>query len=156
MEAGTTCTWLGGNSSSRIDQIEDVRAVSLGNYVTYQFNYNNDSGVPHLTSITNGIGTSEGYNFYYYSAATLTSPWGAPFGTATKMSSIAIAGVNLSYYLGYAMLDLAFEALATLVEARILVPQESPDAAAPMPSLAAGQEFAGFEIDARARSGCST
>jgi hypothetical protein len=51
-----------------------------------------------------------------------------------------------------AMLDLAFDALATLVEARILVPQQSPEAAAPMPSLGAGQEFAGFEIDALVRS----
>ena len=52
----------------------------------------------------------------------------------------------------FVMLDLAFDALATLVEARILVPQQSPDAAAPIPSLAAGQEFAGFEIDALVRS----
>jgi hypothetical protein len=52
----------------------------------------------------------------------------------------------------FAMLDLAFDALATLVEARILVPQESPDAAAPVPSLGAGQEFAGFEIEALVRS----
>lgn len=51
-----------------------------------------------------------------------------------------------------AMLDLAFDALATLVEARILVPPESPDATAPAPSLAAGQEFAGFEIEALVRS----
>ena len=46
-----------------------------------------------------------------------------------------------------AMLDLAFDALANLVGARILVPQLSPDAVAPVPSLGAGQEFAGFEID---------
>ncbi len=52
----------------------------------------------------------------------------------------------------FAMLDLTFDALATLVEARILVPQGSPDASAPSPSLAAGQEFAGFEIDALIRS----
>ena len=52
----------------------------------------------------------------------------------------------------FAMLDLAFDALATLVEARILVPQESPDAAAPTPSLGAGQEFAGFEIESLVRS----
>ena len=51
-----------------------------------------------------------------------------------------------------AMLDLSFDALATLVEARILVPQGSPDALAPTPSLAAGQEFAGFEIEALIRS----
>ena len=52
----------------------------------------------------------------------------------------------------FAMLDLTFDALATLVEARILVPPESPDALAPVPSLAAGQEFAGFEIEALVRS----
>ncbi len=52
----------------------------------------------------------------------------------------------------FAMLDLAFEALATLVEARILVPEQSPDAAAPVPRLGAGQEFAGFEIDTLVRS----
>lgn len=51
-----------------------------------------------------------------------------------------------------ATLDLAFDALATLVEARILVPLGSPDAVAPAPSLAAGQEFAGFEIEVLVRS----
>ena len=49
-------------------------------------------------------------------------------------------------------LDLAFDALATLVEARILVPLGSPDAMAPTPSLAVGQEFAGYEIEALVRS----
>lgn len=51
-----------------------------------------------------------------------------------------------------AMLDMAFDALATLVEARILVPQDSPDAVAPTPSLAVGQDFAGFEIEGLVRS----
>jgi Protein kinase domain len=49
-------------------------------------------------------------------------------------------------------LELAFDALATLVEARILVPMGSPDAQAPVPSLGAGQEHAGFEIEALVRS----
>jgi predicted Ser/Thr protein kinase len=52
----------------------------------------------------------------------------------------------------FATLDLAFDALATLVETRILVPKESPDAAASAPSLGAGQEFASFEIEALVRS----
>jgi len=52
----------------------------------------------------------------------------------------------------FVTLDLAFDALATLVEARILVPAESPDASAPAPSLAAGQAFAGYEIEALVRS----
>lgn len=52
----------------------------------------------------------------------------------------------------FAMLDLSFDALATLVEARILVPHESQDATVPVPSLGAGQELAGFEIEALVRS----
>jgi predicted Ser/Thr protein kinase len=49
-------------------------------------------------------------------------------------------------------LELAFDALATLVDARILVADGSPDLAAPTPTLAAGQAFAGFEIEALVRS----
>jgi serine/threonine-protein kinase len=49
-------------------------------------------------------------------------------------------------------LDLAFDALATLVESRILVPADSPDASSPEPTLAAGQEFAGYEVHMLVRS----
>jgi Protein kinase domain len=52
----------------------------------------------------------------------------------------------------FVVMDLAFDALATLIEARILVPDGSPDASAPAPSLAAGQAFAGFEIESLVRS----
>lgn len=51
-----------------------------------------------------------------------------------------------------ALLELAFDALATLITARVLVPHGAPDAAAPVPSLGAGQAFAGFEIEALVRS----
>jgi hypothetical protein len=50
------------------------------------------------------------------------------------------------------ILDMAFDALATLIEARILVPEGSLDGAAPVPSLSAGQGFAGYEIEALVRS----
>lgn len=50
------------------------------------------------------------------------------------------------------MLDLAFDALATLVEIRILVPHDSPDTQSPEPNFGAGQEFAGFEIEMLVRS----
>jgi hypothetical protein len=50
------------------------------------------------------------------------------------------------------MLDLAFDALAALIDTRILVPKDSPDAAEAEPSLGAGQQFASFEIDALIRS----
>lgn len=51
-----------------------------------------------------------------------------------------------------AVLDLAFDALATLVEARLLVPQDAPEARALAPTLAPGQGFAGFEIERLVRS----
>jgi serine/threonine protein kinase len=51
-----------------------------------------------------------------------------------------------------AVLELAIDALSTLIEVRILVPKDSPEAAAPTPTLGAGQEFAGFEIEALIRS----
>lgn len=50
------------------------------------------------------------------------------------------------------LLDLTFDALATLVDARILVPEGSPDAQAPAPTLSAGQAFRNFEIEALVRS----
>ena len=91
-----------GNSSGRIDQIEDVRAVASGGaYVTYQFNYQNDSGVPHLQSITNNIQTSEGYSFTYNNGVALTSPWGSAFGATTQLAGITIAGISLGYTLSY-------------------------------------------------------
>ena len=95
-------TW--GNSSGRIDQIEDVRAVGVGGglYATYQFNYQNDlGGVPHLQSITNTIQTSEGYGFTYNLGQSLVSPWGSAFGTTARLASISITGVGLSYSLAY-------------------------------------------------------
>ncbi|WP_374566763.1 protein kinase [Nitrosomonas sp.] len=51
-----------------------------------------------------------------------------------------------------AMLDMAFDALATLVEIRILVPHDSPDTQSPEPAFGAGQEFAGYEIEVLVRA----
>jgi len=94
------------NSSGRIDQIEDVRAIYNGStYTTYQFNYNNDPGVPHLTSITNSISTAEGYTFTYGGTVALTSPWGASFGNTTKLTGMTISGVGSGYSFEYDPLD---------------------------------------------------
>ena len=51
-----------------------------------------------------------------------------------------------------AVLDVAFDAIARLVEGRILVPSDSIDALASVPNLAAGQGFGAFEIDTVIRS----
>jgi predicted Ser/Thr protein kinase len=52
----------------------------------------------------------------------------------------------------FAVLDLAFDAIARLIEGRILVPADSIDALASVSSLAAGQAFGAFEIDTVIRS----
>jgi hypothetical protein len=50
--------------------------------VSYSFTYNTDSP-PHLTGITNTIGTSEAYTFSYLENQALYSPFSPPiaFGT---------------------------------------------------------------------------
>lgn len=48
----------------------------------------------------------------------------------------------------FATLDDAFEALATLIDGRVLVPVDSPQAQGLPASLAAGQTLAGYEIEA--------
>lgn len=76
----------------------------------------------------------------------------AEFRTPSRLTDAVFRFARAQDQDPFATLDLAFDALATLVEARILVSPESPDASAPAPSLAAGQEFAGFEIEALVRS----
>ena len=58
-------------SSSRIATIEDVRGKG---FVDYTFTYNTDA-IPHLTSITNTIGTAEKYTFGISNGHALYSPW---------------------------------------------------------------------------------
>ena len=88
------------NSSSRITQIEDVRAVNdgTGNYYTYSFTYNNDSPVRHLTSITNTIGTGENYSFSYVDNQTLYDPFqGNTHGTTAFLQTATITNIGTYY-----------------------------------------------------------
>ena len=97
---GDGVTW--GNSSSRISTVTDVRTTTP----TYSFSYNTDS-IPHLTSISNHIQTSENYTFGYISNYTLTSPFtgGTSFGTYTMLdcaNSVTIPGSTMFAYDGAA------------------------------------------------------
>jgi RHS repeat-associated protein len=90
------------NSSSRISEIEDVRAVDngSGDRRTYAFAY---SGTPpHLGAITNTIGSSESYNLAY-TTATLVSPFSPSisYGTTTFLDVVQTSGVNTEYVMGY-------------------------------------------------------
>ncbi len=95
--AGAGMMWT--NTSGRIVEIEDVRAVlpyGGSNYVTYSFSYDGNTP-PRLSQISNNISTSEGYTFGYSGPSALTSPYGGSFGTTTVLSSVTISGVSLGY-----------------------------------------------------------
>lgn len=93
--AGVGMAWT--NSSARISEIEDVRAVSddtTGRSWTYAFSYNQDS-IPHLTAgstpaIRNSIETQEDYRLAFSAPQTLQSPFpgGGTFGSTVYLTSI--------------------------------------------------------------------
>ena len=85
-------------SSSRISEIEDTRAVSNspGPNHTYGFSYSapDSTGVPHLASVTNYIGTGEFWNFTYILWG-ISDPFpgsGKAFG---NVDELVIAGNNI-------------------------------------------------------------
>ncbi|HTS46968.1 MAG TPA: RHS repeat-associated core domain-containing protein [Bryobacteraceae bacterium] len=97
---GDGVTW--NNSSSRISTITDVRTGP--SQATYTFTYNTDA-IPHLTSISNHIQTSENYTFGYISNYTLTTPFGGGtgFGTFSMLqcaNSVTIPGSTTFAYDG--------------------------------------------------------
>jgi RHS repeat-associated protein len=83
------------NSSARIATIEDVRGKGV---TDYSFTYNTDP-IPHLTTITNGIGTPENYTLAYLQGA-LIQPFASisnnNFGTFKFLQSVEINGPNLT------------------------------------------------------------
>jgi len=80
------------NSSARIATIEDVRGKGVTNY---SFTYNTDL-IPHLTGITNSIGTPENYSFCYSPSSSLISPFNSQnFATVRFLQSATVTGPNL-------------------------------------------------------------
>jgi RHS repeat-associated protein len=90
---GLGATWA--NSSSRINTIQDVRALPdgpNGAYETYTFTYNSDA-IPHLTQIANIVGNAaESYTLSYLEGQTLMSPFTpqVSFGTTTLLQSVNV------------------------------------------------------------------
>ena len=78
----------GADSSARIEDVQDVRALPYVNRrVTYTFSYD-ASG--HLTHIMNVIGTAENFTFAYLPGQPLYSPFNSqPFGTVTLLQSLS-------------------------------------------------------------------
>ncbi|MGA2882186.1 MAG: hypothetical protein ABSG13_24810 [Bryobacteraceae bacterium] len=95
--AGVGVTW--SNSSSRINTIEDVRGNGAADYT---FTYNSDA-IPHLTGITNNIGTAENYSFAYTENYSLDSPFNSSqnFGTVALLEASTVTGIPLTTYFTY-------------------------------------------------------
>jgi len=89
------------NSSARISVVADTRAQAG---VSYEFFYNpvNASGVPHIGSIGNFIGTDETYWFYYTgSPLTITDPFvGGSFPNITELTNVTDQ-INFTRQFGY-------------------------------------------------------
>jgi RHS repeat-associated protein len=88
------------NSSSRIQNIEDVRGNGQPDY-TFTYNYQNT--LPRLASITNTIGTGEKFTFSYNASSALVSPWNAQsnFGTINLLSGLIQTPTNLTTSFAY-------------------------------------------------------
>ncbi len=101
--AGLGAGWT--DSSARIDEIEDVRALACCSplrYRTYTFSYNTDA-VPHLTGVANTIGTAEGYTLTYTPVTTLQSPFSPPvsYGATHVLATLTMNGINLTQQFFY-------------------------------------------------------
>ncbi len=67
----------------------------------YTFTYNTDP-IPHLTGITNTIGTAENYSFAYTENYSLDSPFnGQSFSTVALLASSTVTGIPLTTYFSY-------------------------------------------------------
>ena len=95
-----TSTGGGGiNTSARIQYIIDSRSNGLSNVYTLQ--YNTDTPIPHLTSITNSIQSAESYTFSTAGQA-LQSPFdSSSFGTVTLLSGVTVTASNTAYGFQY-------------------------------------------------------
>ena len=93
------------NTSGRITYIIDTRAI--GSNASYSLTYaylNGGDLFPHLTGITNGIGSSENYAFSYGNNLSLSSPFTmTAFGAATVLQTVTVNNLNISYNLQYGL-----------------------------------------------------
>jgi hypothetical protein len=92
------------NSSARISEIEDVRAVlGGGTYRSHTFTYNADP-IPHLIQINNMVGmAAETYTLTYLQNQALSSPFSPPvaFGTTVFLQSVKITTLNVGHQFLY-------------------------------------------------------
>ena len=98
--AGAGLTWT--NSSARIQEIEDVRAVYGGvDYSTYTFTFNTVNSAPHLQQIANTIGTAEGYTFSIASQSLQDPINFISYPTTTALNTITTSGIGTQYNFTY-------------------------------------------------------
>jgi hypothetical protein len=91
------------NSSSRIALIADVRAQVIygATLATYRFTYNNNLPVPHLTGVTNTIGSAETYQLNY-ATANLNPPFTISDPNYTGWTTTQLTGMTTAGLPAYA------------------------------------------------------
>src|ERR1035441_5501550 len=99
--------WGNTNTSSRIYQIFDARCLGYsqggcyGGAGNYQFTYNNYDYPPHLTGITNTLGTTENYSFST-AYQQLLEPFGLTSrGYVTMLTAATVTGLNIANQFQY-------------------------------------------------------
>ena len=89
------------NTSARIQSIDDARSTAGSGWITYSFTYNADA-IPHLTGITNNIATGEAYTLNYTASQALIDPFtSAQNGSAVRLQSLVINGLNITQSFEY-------------------------------------------------------
>jgi YD repeat-containing protein len=89
------------NTSSRITYITDARGFANGSLSTYTLSWWSASGIPHLQSITNSVGTSESYSFSTASQTLLDPFNSANCGSATILQWVKVIGLNIEHQFQY-------------------------------------------------------
>jgi len=83
--------------SSRIAWIQDAR---VGYMTAYNFTYNSDS-IPHLTGISNNVGTSESYTLTTWGEAVVDPFTGTQFGSPALLAQVMVNGLNVATQFTY-------------------------------------------------------
>ena len=95
-QTGAGAGW--GNSSARLDWIDDARLHKTTAGYSYGFTYTTVLGetLPHLTGITSANGGSENYTFSYDGLSLVDPFTSAAFGATKKLTSLLNVTPNLS------------------------------------------------------------
>ena len=97
-----TAAGAAANTSARIKTIQDIRNSSSAYAFTYASQCSNGVCFDHVSSVGNGVGTSENYTFTYAANQPLASPFnGSSYGTWAFLQSVTVQGLGIAHQFQY-------------------------------------------------------